>query len=148
MLIVSILPTPSTRPPSIARASAVAYAFSLSPILIASSLHLALLVVAIDCPPKLQSFNPRPHRPACDFAMAGSSNNSLAKLFHKVFTEGPLEELINQCDVITSSSLIGSSNLFLESEKLSATLPKSRPFGLPCILHSHPTRRPWEYNDA
>ena len=81
--------------------------------------------------------------------MARSRNDGdVAELFNNVFTEGPLEELINHCDVITSASLIGSSNLFLQSAKLSATLHKSRPFGLPCILHSHLTRKPWEYNEA
>ena len=61
-------------------------------------------------------------------------------------TEGPFEELINQCDVVTSTCLVGSSNIFLQSAMLSATIAASQPFGLPCILHTHPTRRSWEYN--
>lgn len=79
--------------------------------------------------------------------MARSRNNGdVAELFDKVVTEGPLEELMNQCDVVTSACLVGSSNLFLQSAMLSATMAASQPFGLPCILHTHPTRRPWEYN--
>jgi hypothetical protein len=37
------------------------------------------------------------------------------ELFHEVFTEGPLEALISQCDAITAASLVGSSNSFLQS---------------------------------
>jgi hypothetical protein len=37
------------------------------------------------------------------------------ELFHEVFSEGPLEALISQCDAITDASLVSSSNTFLQS---------------------------------
>ncbi|KAK1614692.1 hypothetical protein QYE76_020209, partial [Lolium multiflorum] len=61
----------------------------------------------------------------------------------KVFTEGPLEVLISQCDAITAASLVGSSKSILQSAKYSATLPASQPFGLPCVLCCDPADKPW-----
>ena len=58
--------------------------------------------------------------------MARSRNNGdVAELFDKVVTEGLLEELMNQCDVVTSACLVGLSNLFLQSAMLSATMAAS-----------------------
>ena len=81
--------------------------------------------------------------------MAGSSKDAGddSQLFLNVFTEGPLEELTTRCDVITAASLVGSSKLFLDSAKDSDTLSASLPFGLPCVLHSHPTKRPRDHLD-
>lgn len=73
--------------------------------------------------------------------MAGSNKeNDDSELFQKVFSEGPLEELVTRCDVITVASLVGSSKLFFDSANDSATLSVSLPFGLPCVLHSHPMK--------
>ena len=75
--------------------------------------------------------------------MSGSSKEiDDSELFEKVFSEGPLEELAARCDVITAASLVGSSKRFFDSANGSATLPASLPFGLPCVLHSHPTKVP------
>lgn len=60
-----------------------------------------------------------------------------------MFTEGPLEVLISQCDAITAASLVGSSKSILQSAKYSATLPASQPFGLPCVLCCDPADKPW-----
>ena len=80
--------------------------------------------------------------------MSGSNKGSEdSQLFQEVFTEGSLEELMTRCDVITAASLVGSSKLHIDSAKHSATLHASQPFGLPCVLHSHPTTRPWECNE-
>jgi hypothetical protein len=70
-----------------------------------------------------------------------------SELFHEVFIEGPLEALISQCDAITATSLVGLSNSLLQSARVSATLCTSQPFGLPCVLHSHPMKKPWEYGE-
>ncbi|KAK1682790.1 hypothetical protein QYE76_043638 [Lolium multiflorum] len=75
--------------------------------------------------------------------MAKSSRVCGSGLFHKVFTEGPLEVLISQCDAITAASLVGSSKSILQSAKYSATLPASQPFGLPCVLCCDPADKPW-----
>ena len=71
---------------------------------------------------------------------ASNKENDDSELFQKVFSEGPLEELVTRCDVITAASLVGSSKLFFDSANDSATLSFSLPFGLPCVLHSHPTK--------
>ena len=47
----------------------------------------------------------------------------------------------------TAASLIGLSKLFLDSAKDSHTLSASLPFGLPCVLHSHPIKRPRDHLD-
>ncbi len=67
--------------------------------------------------------------------------------FHKVFTEGPLEVLISQCDAITAASLVGSSKCVLQSAKYSATLPASQPFGLPCVLCCDSADKPWVFKE-
>ncbi|KAK1620711.1 hypothetical protein QYE76_026228 [Lolium multiflorum] len=79
--------------------------------------------------------------------MAKSSRVCGSGLFHKVFTEGPLEVLISQCDAITAASLVGSSKSILQSAKYSATLPASQPFGLPCVLCCDPADKPWEFKE-
>jgi hypothetical protein len=71
---------------------------------------------------------------------ASNKENDDSEQFQKVFSEGPLEELVTRCDVITAASLVGSSKLFFDSANDSATLSFSLPFGLPCVLHSHPTK--------
>jgi hypothetical protein len=63
-----------------------------------------------------------------------------------VFSDGPLEEISNRCDIITAVRLIGSCTRYLESATHSVALAASQPFGLPCVLHSHPTEPPQEYN--
>ncbi|KAK1645853.1 hypothetical protein QYE76_063658 [Lolium multiflorum] len=79
--------------------------------------------------------------------MAKSSRVCGSGLFHKVFTEGPLEVLISQCDAITAASLVGSSKSILQSAKYSATLPASQPFGLPCVLCCDPADKPWVFKE-
>ena len=78
--------------------------------------------------------------------MSGSSEASdkTTEHFEKVFTEGPLQDLTSQCEVITAARLIGSSKFILESAMGSANIAASQPFGLPRVLHSHPTDRPDE----
>jgi hypothetical protein len=79
--------------------------------------------------------------------MAESNMVCGSGLFHKVFTEDPLEVLISQCDTITAASLVGSSKSILQSAKYSATLLASQPFDLPCVLYCDPTDTPWVFKE-
>ena len=75
--------------------------------------------------------------------MAGSINESGASW---VFPDGPFEEISARCDVITAASLVGSCKFYRDSAKQSIALFASHPFGLPCLLHSHPTVVPRAFN--
>jgi hypothetical protein len=73
--------------------------------------------------------------------MAGSIKESATSW---VFSNGPLEEISNRCDIIIAASLVSSCTHYLECATLS--LAASQPFGLPYVLHSHPIEPPQEYN--